>query len=103
MTALDCPDPANLTPQRNVTTTAQQSLAMYNNEFMLKQSRYFAERLTQECGPNVDKQIKLAFQLAFARTPDPTERELAREAINQHGLWQFCRAIFNANEFIYID
>lgn len=103
MTALDCPDPANLTPQRNVTTTAQQSFAMYNNEFMLKQSRYFAERLTQESGPNVDKQIKLAFQLAFARSPDPAERELAREAIKQHGLWQFCRAVFNANEFIYID
>lgn len=103
MTALDCPDPANLTPQRNVTTTAQQSLAMYNNEFMLKQSRYFAERLVQECGLNIDRQIELAFQLAFARTPESAEIESARNAIDQHGLWQFCRAIFNANEFIYID
>ena len=103
MTALDCPDPANLTPQRNVTTTAQQSLAMYNNEFMLKQSHYFAERLRQKCGSNIDKQINLAFQLAFARSPDSVETELAQEAINQYGLWQFCRAIFSANEFIYID
>ena len=103
MTALDCPDPANLTPQRNVTTTAQQSLAMYNNEFMLKQSRYFAERLSQECGVNVDDQIERAFQLAFARSPDTTETELARDAIDQHGLWQFCRAMFNASEFVYID
>jgi len=103
MTALDCPDPANLTPQRNVTTTAQQSLAMYNNEFMLKQSHYFVERLRQECGPNIDKQINLAFQLAFARSPDSVETGLAQEAINQYGLWQFCRAIFSANEFIYID
>jgi hypothetical protein len=103
MTALDCPDPANLTPQRNITTTAQQSLAMYNNEFMLKQSKYFVERLRQKCGPNIDKQINLAFQLAFARSPDSVEIELAQEAINQYGLWQFCRAIFSANEFIYID
>lgn len=76
---------------------------MYNNEFMLKQSHYFAERLRQKCGSNIDKQINLAFQLAFARSPDSVETELAQEAINQYGLWQFCRAIFSANEFIYID
>jgi len=103
MTALDCPDPANLTPQRNVTTTALQSLALYNNEFMLKQSRYFAERLAAEHGSNIDAQVERAFQLAFARSPDMTERELSRKTIAQHGLWQFCRAILNANEFIYID
>ena len=103
MTALDCPDPANLTPQRNVTTTALQSLALYNNEFMLKQSRYFAERLQREDGSSVDDQIERAFQLALARSPDGTERELSRHAIAEHGLWQFCRTILNANEFVYID
>jgi hypothetical protein len=103
MTALDCPDPANLTPKRNITTTALQSLALYNNEFMLKQSRYFAERLAEEPGSNIDDQVERAFQLAFARSPDTKERELSRKAIVQHGLWQFCRAMLNANEFIYID
>ena len=103
MTALDCPDPANLTPQRNVTTTALQSLALYNNEFMLKQSRYFAERLVDENGSNIDNQVERAFQLAFARSPDKADRELSRQAIAQHGLWQFCRAILNTNEFVYID
>ena len=103
MTALDCPDPANLTPQRNVTTTALQSLALYNNEFMLKQSRYFAERLVNENSSSIDHQVERAFQLAFARSPDTTELELSRQVIAQHGLWQFCRAILNANEFVYID
>lgn len=103
MTTLDCPDPANLTPQRNVTTTALQSLAMYNNEFMLKQSRYFSERLIREAGPDTGRQVELAFRLAFARHPDSTERELSRQAIAQHGLWQFCRAVLNANEFVFID
>lgn len=103
MTALDCPDPANLTPQRNVTTTALQSLALYNNEFMLKQSRYFAERLAEEHGSNIDDQVERAFQLAFARSPDAEERDLSRSAVEQYGLWQFCRAILNANEFVYID
>ena len=103
MTALDCPDPANLTPQRNVTTTALQSLALYNNEFMLKQSRYFAERIERENRSNIDNQIERAFRLAFARSPDTEERALSRNAIAEHGLWQFCRAILNANEFVYID
>ena len=103
MTALDCPDPANLTPQRNVTTTALQSLALYNNDFMLKQSRYFADRLAEEHGSNIDDQIERAFQLAFARSPDAKEQTLSRSAIEQYGLWQFCRAMLNANEFVYID
>ena len=103
MTALDCPDPANLTPQRNVTTTALQSLALYNNDFMLKQSRYLAERLVSEAGSNTDTQIERAFQLAFARSPNADEQELSRQAIARQGLWQFCRAILNANEFVYID
>ena len=103
MTALDCPDPANLTPQRNVTTTALQSLALYNNDFVLKQSRYFAERLARECGSNTEQQIDRAFQLAFARSPDTRELEISREAIKQQNLWEFCRAILNANEFVYVD
>ncbi|NQV28372.1 MAG: DUF1553 domain-containing protein [Rhodopirellula sp.] len=103
MTALDCPDPANFTPQRNVTTTAIQSLALYNNEFMLKQSRYLAERLATDAGSNTDDQIHRVFQLAYARSPDSIELKLSRQAIDRHGLWQFCRAILNANEFVYID
>lgn len=103
MTTLDCPDPANLTPKRNVTTTALQSLALYNNDFMLRQSRYFAERLEREAGTDTAAQIDLAFQLAFGRLPDESEQTLARRLVETHGTLHFCRAIFNANEFIYID
>ena len=45
MTTLDCPDPANFTPKRLNTTTPLQSLALYNNDFMLRQARYLAERI----------------------------------------------------------
>ena len=53
LTTLDCPDPANLTPARMTTTTALQSLALFNNDFILRQSRYFAERLQKEAGADV--------------------------------------------------
>jgi len=99
MTTLDCPDPASFTPKRNVTTTPLQSLALYNNDFILRQARYFAERLEKEGGDPVPR----AYQLAFGRSPQKEEAGLARQFIADEGLFAFCRALFNANEFVYVD
>lgn len=102
LTTLDCPDPANLTPRRHVTTTALQSLALFNNDFMLRQAGYFAERLRREA-KTVDDQVDRAFWLAYARPPQPAERQAASAFIEQAGLMHFCRALFNTNEFLYLD
>lgn len=99
MTTLDCPDPASLAPRRNVTTTPLQSLALYNNDFMLRQARYFAARLADEGGDPVVR----GYGLAFGRAPTPEEAELARDFVEREGLFAFCRALFNANEFVYVD
>lgn len=99
MTTLDCPDPANLTPKRNVTTTPLQSLALYNNDFMLRQAGYFAERLEKEGGDS----IAGAYALAFAREPSSKEAKMAEEFIKAEGLFAFCRALLNSNEFVYVD
>jgi mono/diheme cytochrome c family protein len=99
LTTLDCPDPANLTPKRNVTTTPLQSLALYNNDFMLRQARYFAERLEKEGGDPVAR----AYALACGRAPSPAEHALATDFIRRESLFAFCRALFNANEFVYVD
>ena len=99
MTTLDCPDPASFTPKRNVTTTPLQSLALYNNDFILRQARYFAERLGKEGRDPVPR----AYQLAFGRAPQQEEARLARQFIADEGLFAFCRALFNANEFVYVD
>ena len=103
MTTLDCPDPANLTPKRMTTTTALQSLALYNNDFMLRQAEYFAERLRSEAGGDAGAQAERAFVLAFGRPPRENERALAAEFIHTEGLFAFCRSLFNANEFVYVD
>ncbi len=65
LTTLDCPDPANFTPKRNVTTTALQSLALFNNEFMLRQANYFAQRLEQEVGTDTEQQIDASVSAGF--------------------------------------
>ncbi|MDP1586382.1 MAG: DUF1549 domain-containing protein, partial [Prosthecobacter sp.] len=103
LTTLDCPDPANLTPARMTTTTALQSLALFNNDFILRQSRYFAERLQKEAGPDLAKQIHLAYALAFSREPTAEEQQLASDFIRDNDLFAFCRSLFNANEFVYVD
>lgn len=103
LTTLDCPDPANLTPKRFVTTTPLQSLALYNNDFMLRQARYFAERIEEEAAPGPGEQIALAFRYALGRLPSGEEISLAREFVETNGLFAFCRSLFNTNEFVYVD
>jgi len=103
LATLDCPNAANLSPTRNVTTTALQSLAMLNNEFMLKQAEYFAARLTENPDTSSSAQVLLAFRSAFGRQPSNEESATSITLIESAGLAEFCRALFNANEFIYID
>lgn len=103
LTTLDCPDPANLTPKRLTTTTPLQSLALYNNEFMLRQAGYFAERLASEAGDDTNAQVRRAFAIAFAREPSAEEERLANDFVNEQGLFALCRSLFNSNEFLYVD
>lgn len=104
MTTLDCPDPANLTPVRPQTTTALQALALSNNEFMLQQARYMAIRIEDETNDKAgDTAISRAFELAFQRSPDDTERRAAKSLAAAQGLFALCRALINANEFVYVD
>jgi hypothetical protein len=97
----DCPDSSERTPRRTSTTTALQALTMLNGRFVSEQADFFAARVKEEAGARPEAQIHRAFQLAFDR--DATQRE-AREAaalVRQDGLSTLCRALFNANEFLY--
>jgi hypothetical protein len=103
LTTLDCPSPANLVPARNVTTTALQSLALLNNDFMLKQSEYLSERLNAETGNEPTKQASRAFELAFGRRASASELAAAVRLVQSRGLAQLCRMLLNSNEFVYVD
>ena len=98
----DCPDASQSVARRNVSTTALQSLNLLNSSYMLDQSQLFAQRLTAEHPGDIDAQIARAFQLGFTRSADAQELAAARQVIAEQGLVQLCRAIFNANEFVYI-
>jgi len=103
LTTLDCPNPANLTPVRVTTTTALQALALLNNDFMLRQAGYFAERLEREAGAERSAQIRRAFELAFLRPASDAEEVAAGKFCAENGLAALCRLLLNANEFVYLD
>jgi hypothetical protein len=98
----DCPDAASVVPRRNVSTTALQALSLLNSPFMMQQAGFFAERLQAEAGDDAAAQVERGFWLAFGRAPSEEEKTAAVALVNEHGLLHFCRALFNADEFVYV-
>lgn len=103
LTTLDCPDPANLTPARVVTTTALQALTLSNNAFMLRQAGSLAGSISQQTGLSPTAQITRAFERVFQRPPNQEEFQAAAALIKTQNLFSLCRMLINANEFLYID
>jgi len=101
--AFDCPDGGQIAPKRLRSTTPLQALNLLNSEFILQQAGLFAARLEKEAGKDAKSQVQLAFWIAFNRAPGPEELKSAQELVNQYGLLLFCRAIFNSNEFMFVE
>jgi hypothetical protein len=99
----DCPDPSTTTPRRMATTTPLQALANWNNQFVLRMSDRWAERLTRDAGREPAAQIVRAYELAYGRSPTSAELERNQPFVSAHGLAAFCRVIFNSSEFLYVD
>jgi len=95
----DCPDTSLPAPKRVTTTSPLQALALLNNSFMLDQARFLADRV----GPgDAAEQVKRAYRIVFGRDPDDDELSASARFVEEHGLFLLCRALFNANEFVYV-
>lgn len=99
----DCPDSASTAPRRAVTTTPLQALSLLNNSFVLHMSDYFAARIENEAGDNIEKQVDLAWRMAVQRKPDANELLLASKFLKENDLKALCRALFNISEFVVIE
>jgi hypothetical protein len=99
----DCPDAALARPKRTASTTVLQALNLLNSRFSVAQAEHFAERLRREAGDDPARQAERAFRLAFGRPPSAAEKAAAVALIRDHGAAAFCRAVYNANEFLYVD
>jgi hypothetical protein len=102
MESLDFPDLGILAPKREVSVSALQALALYNNDFVLHHAQVLADRLKQE-HELLDQQVDQAVRLIYLR--EPTEQEAAALLAfrQEHGLAAACRVLFNSNEFIFVD
>ncbi len=98
----DCPDANQVVAKRNTSTTALQSLNLLNAPFVLEQAELFAARLQRESSDPAE-QVRRAFWLAFGRAPDAEELAASQALIAEQGLMVFCRALYNANEFLYVN
>ncbi len=100
--AFDCPDASLVAPRRNSSTTALQALNLLNSRFVLSKSEALAKRLNREAGEGAAEQVSLAFRLVFGRVPTDVEKRSAERLVREHGASALARALFNANEFLYV-
>ena len=61
------------------------------------------ERLKLEVGDDAKAQIALGFRLAYGREPRGVEIGPCHDFVAKSGLAAFCRVLFNANEFLYVN
>jgi hypothetical protein len=105
----DCPDAGQSMARRRQSTTPLQALNLFNSPFTIHEANAFAARVVAETQaghePGTDpvaRQVVRAYELAFARSPDADELAEATAVVREHGLATLCRAIFNANEFLFL-
>ncbi len=101
--AFDCPDAGQIAPARSRSTTPIQALNLYNSGFMIDQAEAFASRVENETGPSPSAQAARCFELTLGRTPSPEESIEAASLVEEHGLVSLCRALYNANGFLFIE
>lgn len=99
--SFDCPDPAVKTPRRSNTTTPLQALSMMNGNFTQRSAQRFADRLRKEVG-TIPEQVALSYRLAFGRSPSKVEADRAVKFVGEQGLREFCWALLNSNELLYL-
>lgn len=102
MAALDCADPSMQVARRNESVTALQSLALLNNALVISLSKHFAATLA-EGGGSVSDQTLRGFDASIGRQPTADEAKQLIQFAETFGMENLCRALFNLNEFAFVD
>jgi len=100
--AFDLPDSNLSCPKRERSTTAPQALALLNAAEAAAAAKAMSERLERDV-KSPEERIDLAYRLTLGRSPTSAERERAAAFLRDSPLSEFCRALVNLNEFVYLD
>ena len=110
LASFDFPDPNIHAERRSVTTTPLQQLFVLNSVFLQTQGALLAERIANEAGPALERRVRLAHLLLFAREPTADEQRLAEQFVQggdaerQLERWRrYSQALLGGNELLHID
>ena len=130
ITLLDLFDAPRMEPnclKRAQSTVSSQALQLWNSDLVRESSRYFAGRVIDAVGADVEKQIGRVYLVALSRWPSAEETKLGSEAVRdftqywfEHlkkevpaepkqlkarwlALATFCQTVLNSPEFIYVN
>jgi hypothetical protein len=116
--AFDYPDMHNSCSRRLSTTTAPQALLLLNSELTLGRARQWAQNLRARHGEDIEKIAVEAYRRAWGRPASRDEVALASRFVERQArlhqregsgdghtqaLIDFCHAVLNTNEFVYVD
>ncbi len=101
--AFDFPDTHEPCARRSQTTSPLQALLLLNDTTALRLAKAFAEQVEKEAGADPVTQITQAWERAYNRPPQPDEITRAVAFLKQSNLTELCHALFNTNEFLYVE
>ena len=111
--AFDKPDTNFSCPRRNRSTIAPQALMLLNSKLSLDAAKALAElveALVDDSSPSGNQeQIEQVYLKCLSRRPSAVELELADKFLcsasggHHAALVDLCLAVFNLNEFLYVD
>ncbi|MGV3773449.1 MAG: DUF1553 domain-containing protein [Verrucomicrobiales bacterium] len=102
MSTLDCADPSMLVEKRNESVSPMQALTLLNNDFMVVMAGNFASRLESR-QDILEAKVVAAFKEALSRQPTQAEKEALTDFAQANGMANYCRLLFNLNEFMFVD
>jgi hypothetical protein len=98
----DLPDTNLSCPRRERSTTAPQALALLNDREVMVAAQELAARIQRQCGSE-DQIIAEVYRTTLGRFPSALECQRTRNFLSKSPLSELCRAMFNTNEFVYLD
>ncbi len=111
MEVFDAPDSMLTCPRRDSSTTAPQSLTLFNGSLTMGRSRAMAAKLVEE-QPGDAAAVQTAWKKILAREPSAAESDRAIAFVKEQSgnaggreaaMAELVRALVNLNEFLYVD
>jgi len=113
--AYDFPDTSESCPRRYSTVSPTQPLVGMNDTLIREWSRELATRVLNDAGLSPEQQVERAFRIVFTRAPRDEERQAVLDFLNKQAaeisgptartaaFVDFCQALLNSNEFLYVN